>query len=416
MQSYDPMAAYEKIEFGNGLHGYLLHQADKSFVRVTAAIHSGSWRDPDRLVGLAHFTEHMTVANSGMNQAELRQFFASEGGDYHAFTSAFDTAYGFVAPLEDVVLRKFVAWLSRLCFETNFADYIGREREIITREYMRRIPTDDLRRWCESRHRSLFAGTPHARAMRPLGNLEGIGAVQEEDIVDFYQRAYVPGNMSLIVSGGLSYNRFIGLVIDTPFAGRAVGDLDRQLFELVTEPLHQSTTRFEYSIPNQATTQGTYSLEVVAPGTIAHETLEVFKRICSQLLFEEMRERRQLTYSTGVSAVWWQSFWHLSLSVDSFDVTKVSSVEEGVRLVVERLLQSPQLFESARHICLMDEKVQDRRIKNIHEEACSNVCMTGHIITVAEYVKRLGAISFEDVRAVAEMFLGDRAVTTVIRT
>lgn len=417
MNIYDPYANYEKIEFGNGLDAYVLHQPDKPFVHISAVIHSGCWHDPDDRVGLAHFTEHMVVANDGMDEAQLRRFFEDEGGHYHMVTSHLCTTYGFTAPSDDAVLRRFLGWLSRLCFGIEFRRYLKRERRIITSEYGKHIKIESLRGLSERRQRHVFTGTPLARSLSPLGNLPGITAIGMADIRDLYRRAYVPGNMSLVCTGGLSSGEAVRLLQDYPFVSNPGGCLGRRRLEPVLDPAVPAETRFEFSFKPGHETQTDYALDVLVPGSFNRQALGVFERMCDVLLFKELRERRHLVYAADSDSCYWERmFGALRVSAENFETFKLPDVEAAVRYILESFPRQRCLFASAKHACLMSSRVQDMSLLSAHRDVCDMLATGGRIRTDAEDVADLQSVEFDDVCRLVEMLLGNRAVATVFHS
>lgn len=143
---------FKPLTLANGLRVLLV--SDPSSLRSAAAldVHVGSFSDPDKVPGLAHFCEHMSFLGTRKfpSEGDFSSFLSSHGGSSNAFTDNEDTVYyfdinsDFIEPALDRFSQFFIAPLF-----TESAT--SRELNAIDSEHSKNINSDGFRFYQVSR-------------------------------------------------------------------------------------------------------------------------------------------------------------------------------------------------------------------------------------------------------------------------
>lgn len=172
-------------------------------------VRTGSIDEVDGTSGIAHMLEHMMFKGTpSLPPGEFSRRVAALGGQENAFTSRDYTGYFQQVPaqrLADVMQLE----ADRLAHNQWPDEEFLREREVVTEERRARIDDQPRARLFEQMFASAFLADP---ARRPIiGWMADIAAYTPQDVRDFYQKWYVPGNMALVVVGQVEPEQVLAL-------------------------------------------------------------------------------------------------------------------------------------------------------------------------------------------------------------
>jgi len=185
------------IKLDNGLQAFLISDPRTSQSAAAMTVATGSWSDPDELLGLAHFTEHMLFLGSHKypNEGEFSQFITANGGTTNAYTSTDYTAYMF-----DIQNEAFPEALDR--FAENFksplfnASGVNREMNAVDQEYQKNKNNDDFRAYL------VFKGLSkanHPQHRFTIGSLETLANANPDVLRQWHHAHYGANLMRLVV-------------------------------------------------------------------------------------------------------------------------------------------------------------------------------------------------------------------------
>ncbi|HSE95687.1 MAG TPA: pitrilysin family protein, partial [Methylomirabilota bacterium] len=193
----------------NGL-AYVIRRHDNPPGRVAIwlHVHSGSLNETDATRGIAHYLEHMAFNGSAnFPPGSLVPFFQALGmtfgRDQNAFTGFDQTTYTLTVPdAKPETLDKGFLYLSDVATRLSLLRAeIDNERQIILEE--KRTRAGAQQRLTDYIYERLAPGSTFGRRL-PIGTEETIRAVGPEDFRDYYQRWYVPSNITVIVVGDVA--------------------------------------------------------------------------------------------------------------------------------------------------------------------------------------------------------------------
>ena len=185
----------------NGLQVLAAPSAAADLVTVDVWVGAGTRRETTANEGAAHFIEHLIFKGTPTRSpGEIDAAIEDLGGSLNAATS-YDWAHFYVtvgasdAPAALGVLADAVMHAS-----LRQAD-MDTERNVILSERARQLASPAART-TEEVGALLFPDHPYGRPL--LGTLDSINGMTRSSVLDFYKANYVPGNVTLVLSGNLT--------------------------------------------------------------------------------------------------------------------------------------------------------------------------------------------------------------------
>ena len=167
----------------NGLKVYLLSDPSFNVSAASVSVEVGSLDNPNERQGLAHFLEHMLFLGTEKypDVDEYSSYLKTHGGYSNAYTASDHTNYQFqVLPdgFEGALDRFSQFFISPLFTE----EYTSREVNAVNSEHQKNMLNDN---WRQFRIASLFAKKGHPERKFGTGNLETLGDITREELIQF---------------------------------------------------------------------------------------------------------------------------------------------------------------------------------------------------------------------------------------
>ncbi len=186
-----------KIRLENGLEAYLVSDPNLKESGALVGVEIGSWDNPDNALGMAHFVEHMLFISSEKYSEPdgFFHFIGANGGQSNAFTSTKKTCYYFTVKNEafDEAFDRFSQFFISPQFNP---DFLEREKNAVNSEYRRQFNHDG---WRMQELEQFLCSQDHPRSRFSTGDLESLGPVSREQVVNWYQSNYSANLMQLVV-------------------------------------------------------------------------------------------------------------------------------------------------------------------------------------------------------------------------
>ena len=200
MVSQGPAIQYEHFLLDNGLSVYLHEDHSTPMVAVNVLYQVGA-RDeaPDR-TGFAHLFEHLMFGGS-VNAPDFDDPIQRAGGDNNAFTNTDITNFYVLLPADNL---ETALWLeSDRMLQLNLSQKaLDVQRRVVVEEFKETCleqPYGDL--W---HHLGPLAYRVHPYQWPTIGkDFSHISEARLEDVRQFYQRYYHPGNANLVIAGNI---------------------------------------------------------------------------------------------------------------------------------------------------------------------------------------------------------------------
>ncbi|GAB6274704.1 MAG: pitrilysin family protein [Peptococcaceae bacterium] len=280
-----------EIVLGNGLQIITKSISHVRSIAVGIWVDAGSRYEAPSLNGISHFTEHLMFKGTARRTArQIAEALDEVGGQLNAFTTKEYTCY--YARVLDEHFDLVIDVLNDMLFHSRFeVKDIDQERKVIIEE----IKTyEDVP---EELVHDLFAATiwpGHSLGRSVIGNQEVISNLSRQDIINFYQKYYVPGNIVIAVVGNFQPEIIIEKLEKT-FGGLKGKTQPRSL---VCPTAYSSVNCYFKDTELVHLCFGTQGLPFNDAKTYVFQLINIILGTgLSSRLFQEIREQRGLVYS-----------------------------------------------------------------------------------------------------------------------
>jgi predicted Zn-dependent peptidase len=368
----------------------------------------GTRHEPAEINGVAHLLEHMAFKGTATRSAQaIAEEIEAVGGHLNAYTAREQTAYYAKVLKEDVGLAVDILAdiLQRSLFD---AEELERERTVVIQEIGQANDTPDDVIFDHFQERA-FPGQAMGRPV--LGRPEIIAKIPRDRVAGYMRETYSAGKMVLAAAGAIDHDKLVGL------ASALFGELP------ATGVANTEPARYEGGEYREERELEQVHLVLGFPGvTFAdpdHWSVAVLSTALgggmSSRLFQEIRERRGLVYSI-------YSFAHSYRDTGIFGVYAGTGEEEAAELM-------PALCEEIRKIGLGVDGAELARARaqlkagilmslestsSRCEQLAQHLLVFGRPFDAGEIVRRIEAVTPDDVAAVARRVTAGRPTFTAL--
>ncbi|WP_298766274.1 pitrilysin family protein [uncultured Polaribacter sp.] len=224
---------YKKIELENGLD--VIFHVDKSdpVVAVELMVHVGSAREIEGRTGFAHLFEHLLFLESeNLGKGGLDKMSARIGGSgANGSTSRDRTNYLQTVP-KDALEKMIWAEADKLGWFINTvtAPVLAKEKQVVKNEKRQGV---DNRPYGHNQYvigKNLYP-KDHPYNWQVIGSLEDLQNATLQDVKDFFNKWYVPNNVTLVLSGDLDIEqatKWVHKYFDEILKGEEIAPLEKR--------------------------------------------------------------------------------------------------------------------------------------------------------------------------------------------
>ncbi len=168
-------------------------------------VRTGSRDETDAVAGVSHFLEHMAFKGTPRRSADdVNREFDEMGAHYNAFTNEENTVfYAAVLPEQQ---DRAVDLLADILRPSLRKDDFETEKQVILEEIQ--MYDDQPPFGADDKCRAIYFG-PHALGRSVLGTAESVGALTAEQMLEYFQRRYSPGNIVLAGAGRIDFDALV---------------------------------------------------------------------------------------------------------------------------------------------------------------------------------------------------------------
>ena len=318
---------YQKVILGNGAKILTEEVPHVRSVAIGIFVDVGSRDELQENSGISHFIEHLMFKGTKRRTAkQIAETLDAVGGQLNAFTTKEYTCY--YAKVIDEHLGLAIDLLTDMVFNSNFAAAdIDKERNVILEEIKMYEDAPD-----EQVHdifvRSLWQ--EHVLGRPIIGDADIIKNLTAEDIIAYYKKYYVPGNLVISVVGNIKHEEVVNTL--NSLMVNLKGERPDKVLSL-PKPFKEIVCR-EKDTEQVHLCFGTQGLK------LTHEDIYVMQVLntvlgggISSRLFQEVREQRGLVYSIYS----YHSSYHDSGIFCIYAGLSKLNVEQVLELVVKEL-------------------------------------------------------------------------------
>jgi insulysin len=187
----------EKLILNNGLKVYLVSDPSAEQSAAGLAVNAGSWQDPKRYPGLAHFLEHMLFMGTAAypKEGEYMQFITDHGGKVNAYTASDRTVYMLSINNDSYAqaLDRFSHFFIDPLFQPNSID---RELHAVDQEHAKNIEHDGWRQWMILKE---TGNLNHPNSSFSTGNAQTLSGIPRDALKKWYHTHYSANQMHLVM-------------------------------------------------------------------------------------------------------------------------------------------------------------------------------------------------------------------------
>lgn len=395
---------------GNGLRVVTEFLPHTRSVSLGYWVGVGSRDEPSSVAGVSHFLEHLVFKGTeGRSAHAIAEAVDAVGGEMNAFTTKEHTA--FYMRLPDHAFGMGLDLLGEVLSSPALrAADVDAERQVILEEIALDEDDPDERAQTLS-HELLFPDHPLGREV--AGSVETIESMSPGDIADFFARWYGPTNLVVAAAGAVDHEAVVHSV-DAHFGSLAAGERPERRAPGPTVPgevqlarqVEQDHLVMAWRAPDA------HSLDRFPLAVLNH----VLGGGMSARLFQEIREKRGLAYSTySYSALYGDAGCLMAYAATS--PAHLDAVRGLIDHEVERMATDGI---TDRELRVAKGYLQGALVLGLEDSASRMVRIGASTLTHDEVVpldvhlRRLDSVTAEDVaRVAAEVFQGPKTVSIV---
>lgn len=402
----------DKFTLNNGLTVVVIPDHRAPIVTHMIWYKVGSADEPPGKSGIAHYLEHLMFKGTHKHPpGEFDQVVAENGGQQNAFTSYDYTGYYQKTAKEH--LKLMMEYESdRMTNLKLTEDLAAPELQVVLEERATRVDNNPSAQLSESIQSTLYTNHPYSIPI--IGWQNEIENLTIDDVFDFYNKHYVPGNAILVVAGDVTLEEVRSLAESTygkvP-AGVVPPERDRTKVQVPladyevryrNDRVQQPVTQKNWIVPSELTAEGNEALaltvlaRVLGGGTTSrlHKELVLEQQIAAYAGARYFGSRRDDT-----------SFLAYASPRDDASLEDLqSAIRDEIELIVRDGIEEKELVRVKHSILASSIFSYDShtRLARYYGSALT----TGFSIEdVKDWSVRIQSVTSQDVQNVAEKYL-----------
>ncbi len=360
-------------------------------------INTGSRLESPNESGVSHFIEHMLFKGTKNRSAkDLARDIDKIGGEINAFTNKESTCY--YVHLLDEHINTGIDVLSDMILNSTFNDSdINKERAVILEEL--KMYEDSL----EDLSYDLLVENVYKNdglGMNILGNRKTIKSMKRKDILNYYNKYYVPNNAVISICGNFDFDKAVK-IIEEKFANWEEKEVDIKLDEakfhscFVTKNKDSEQVNIAINlkaIPEESEKEA-YALAIVN---------NIFGGSTSSRLFQNVREDKGLVYSIYSSQTLYKKCGELGI----FASTSEEYLKEVYDLIMEEIKKIRESYVTEEELRESKEQLKGNYIlslESISSKMLSNgesILLNNKIKDEDEIIEHINSVNMEQVKAI----------------
>jgi zinc protease len=341
---------YSQIEetiLPNGLKVLTKEVHTSPIVSVWVWYKVGSRNETDNISGISHMIEHMLFKSTKKFKGnEAAQLIIQTGGSYNGFTSYDYTAYYSTVPSEyiDLALEIEAERMSNAVFDK---DELEAERNVILSE-LDGDENDPNTILAQTTRACAFISHPYRRPI--IGYRNVVKEIKREELINYYQKYYVPNNAILVIVGDFDTKEILKKV------NKYFSKIKRKELPHPLPIEHEQKGEKRIYIKEEANVPGIYILYPIPE--FKHKDYYAISVLDDILSYgEHSRLYKALVEKNLATSVFSSTYAGFDLGWWSFYITPKENVQNEVIL---KALE--ECFESLKKEFVKDEEIQ--KIKN----------------------------------------------------
>ena len=362
-------------------------------------IKAGSVIETEENSGVSHFIEHMLFKGTKNRSAkDLAREIDNLGGVINAFTSKEYTC--FYVKLLDEYINIGIDVLSDMILNSSFDKKdIEKEKFVILEELkMYEDSPEDLA--YDLLLENIYKN--HNLGMNILGNRKTLKNFERENILDYYNKYYIPNNSVISICGNFKFEEI-------------VNQIEAKFKAWEKKEIHASITKPEFNPcfikKNKDTEQVNLAINLEAiPMTNDSEVYalavvnNVFGGSISSRLFQKIREEKGLVYSIYSSQTLYETCGELGI----FASTSTENIKEVYDMILEEIKLIRQNYISLEEISESKEQLKGSYMLDLESTSSrmmsngKSLLMRNKVDDEQDIIDYINQVEYEDVVKIIE--------------
>ncbi len=403
-----------KTKLDNGLTVIINEMPASPMVALYAWVNTGAATEGKYLgSGISHLIEHMLFKGTSRRPpGAIADEARAMGGEINASTGYDNTVFTLSIPKEN--FAKGLDLISDMVQNPSFdPKELELEREVVLKE-LRMNNDRPGRKLDELVYDSVYLVHPYKHPI--IGHEQIYKKLTREDLVDHYQRNYVPNNMVFSVAGGVKAEDILPQIQKSfenfqmrPLSGRALPMEPEQIF----------SRRVELAYPTDLTrmTMAYEGVPLLDNDLYALDVLTMaLGSGASSRFYQELHEKKRLVEEIGAgnNTPVDRGFVEINCLIKDKDPDVVIlAVKALVEEVKKDGLKSNELAKIKRQV-MADNIYARQTAEGMAYRAAMEEGFTGDASFSEKYLKGVEGVTNEDIKRVAREYLQDKRLTVVI--
>lgn len=405
---------YEKTTLANGVRIVTSRMEGVRSASLIMAYNVGSRIEPAPIAGVAHYLEHMLFKGTERRPDPLTisQEIESVGGIVNAGTGHENTSYWAKVPGTHLPLA-FDVLADMLRNSTFDPDEMEKERKVIFEEIraIQDIPEDIVHDLIDQ---LVWGDDPIGKDV--AGTEETVANIDRETMLEFFHRNYGADRLIIAAGGDIHHDDVVKMT------EQFFGDLPVTINPHVNSPITNTQTEKRIRIETRDTEQAHIAIGFPAVSyfderRFAQSTIEsILSSGMSSRLFQELREKRGLVYSTYG---YFRSHEDVGQGV-IYAGTDTERVKETIQAIMGELkklrdvpvpedeLERSKTLRKGRLLMGLEDS------RSVAGWVGSQESTYGHIETPEELMEHMDAVTVDDVQSLANDLLKDELLNLVL--
>lgn len=355
----------------------------------------GYFDETDDQVGISHLIEHLFFKGTpsrGVNV--VAQETKSLGGYLNASTIYDHTYYYTVLPSKNLVAAIDIQ-ADALMHPLFDPEELEKEKEVVIEELKRKYDNPNPYAWEKLLE---LAFEKHRMGRWRMGKEENLRHFSRDDVVDYYNRHYVPENTTVVVVGDFDPDQIL------PEIERRYGQMEARPVDRNRSPMEPPQTK-----PKMARLLGDVALPILKMGfhapPVGHDDYHAMTALSillgqgrSSRLYRSLKEEKGLVDEIGVSLYTSQDVGYLTIEAD-LRPEDLQACEEEIWVELDRLRKDPPTNEEIAKIRNVVETAFFREKEDLLGQAYNLAYFQdlGGSEKAIEYVNRMREVSSKDI-------------------
>lgn len=406
-------ASAQMFKLDNGQTVVIQEVKNNPIVTIDTWIKTGSIDEDDSNNGVAHFLEHLFFKGTKNHEpGEFDQILETKGAITNAATSKDFTHYYVTIPSKDFDLAMELHG-DMMLHPLIPRNEMEKERKVVLEEINKDLvsPTRILQ---ENLNSMMYTTHPYKRKV--IGRSDVIETITRDQVLNFYNAHYSPSNMITIVVGD----------VDTNHALERIKEVFNAEYKKQTKTIYQKESQLtsQQKKVEYIKTESGYMV-IGFRGTPINDNdsyaLDVLSTILgdgrSSVLNQVLKEKKRLAFSVdaGNSTFRDDGIFYISANFEPEKCKQVqSAIFDEIKNIQDKGVSDEQL-SLAKNIIERNTYYSRESITNIATEIGYTMALTNDIKFYDTYLDKIKSVSKDEVKRVANKYLGEnRSAVSII--